>query len=180
MALIDHIDSTYFILDVNIPDSDYSDLDVYMGKYMPEILRKLLGYELAAYVLLYDPVTSPTRIKEFVEGVEYEIDDFTVRWNGLINDDLISLVAYYVYYWYTRNKAQNLQATGMMALQSENALPASPTIKLVNAWSRMIELYGYSGQDSYFGSAYNFLLEHDDDYPEWIFTHLETVNTWGI
>lgn len=172
------IDKTYFVKDINIPDSDYSDLTNYITRYEKEILIKLLGYELATLVLAYNVSTSPQRIKDIVEGKEYTIGEYTVKWNGLKNTDLVSLIAYYVFYWWARNNATFTGTTGEMYSKGENALNAELSQRISNAWLRMEDLA--QSTEYPYHSLYMFLSENESDYPEWVFTPIGNVNGFDL
>jgi len=175
------ITTDYFRLDINVPDDTYSTLSDYITRYEPEILRRLLGETLYQLVAAYDAESSDQRIIDLVAGKDYTVGDYTVSWKGLINTtDYISLIAYYVYYWYVRDKISNLATTGFISSSHENAQNSAPNIKLAEVWGKMRELYGYYGQDSLLPSCYNFLAEHESDYPEWDFTEIGTINFLGI
>lgn len=177
MALID---KTYFVFDINIPDSDYNNLDAYITRYEKEIVYKLFGYELGELVLAYN-ASSEQRIKDIVEGKEYTLSDGTkIKWNGLANDDKISLIAYYVYYWYQKNNSTTLQGIGNVKLKGENSDNARAGIKISTAWSRLKMLYGDYCQSEYIPSAYNFLINFEDIYPEWEFEELGDVNNFDL
>jgi len=170
------IDSTYFVKDINLPTgSAYTDIDSYITRYEKEILIKLLGYELWKLVDAYDPTTSDQRIKDLVEGKEWTYNDTLIKWNGFKNDDKVSLIAYYVYYWYVRNRNVNFQTTGTQKAKNENSVMASPVLSLTQAWTRLENLYQYDPESAYF-----FLNENSDDYPEWDFTLLKSVNGFDL
>jgi len=103
MALID---STYFINDINLNIGVYSDLTQYIDRFEKEVLIGLLGYTLysemmAAYALL--PGTPlPTKWDRLINGYTYGYNGVTIRWNGLINSDKVSFIAYYVYCQYLK------------------------------------------------------------------------------
>ena len=44
------IDKKYFNYDINLPDSEFSDVGNYITRYEKEILTRLLGYELYSEV----------------------------------------------------------------------------------------------------------------------------------
>ena len=175
------IDTTYFILDINLPVGTYSDLTEYITRFEPEVLTKLLGYE--AYTLM---AANPTkqRWKDLIEGKEYTVDwdgrDQRIKWNGLKNSAKISLISDYVYYWYMRSKATLTGNVGEVKPKQENSFNAEAVAKVMNAWTRMRELYGYSGQTSIQPSAYNFLLENEDTYPEWVFSEIGRINSHDL
>ena len=173
-------DATYYILDANIPTSDYNDLTLYIARYEKEVLKKLLGYELWKLVDAYNATTSPQRIKDIVEGKEYTVDGVLMNWNGLINNDKISLLSYYVLYNFMRETSTSLQTTGVTRSIDENANVLGVAQKMVDAWGKMRELYGYYGQDTYAASALNFLLNYESDYLEWDFTDIGNVNMFDL
>jgi hypothetical protein len=174
------IDKTYFVQEINIPDSTYSDLTAYITKYEKEVLLRLLGYDIWKLVNAYSVSTSPQRIKDLVEGKEYTVGDYTVKWDGLSNTNKVSLIAYYVYYFYVRNKSVILQTTGAMQSTGENVKNASPVMSVTEAWNRLEELYGYPGQYALEPSAYNFLMTYQSTYPEWVFEEIGNVNSFDL
>jgi len=164
-------DKTYYVLDINIPDSQYNDLQAVIDRYEKPILVQLLGYELYKEVTAYS-VTSEQRIKDIVEGKEYtDSSGNLTKWEGLTNARKESLIAYYVYYYYLKNHASSLQTTGVMAAKNENAVQVTGAIKAAAAWTRLNELYY---------EAYSFLSQHESEYPEWDFTALGNVNTFDL
>lgn len=176
------IDKTYFDdLDINIPDNEAETLTASIVKYEPEILRMALGSTLYELMIAI-PTDSP--YKEIMDGEDYDIVSgdvtYTVKWNGLKNSDKISLIAYYVYYWWMRNHASLTVYSGEIKPGYENAAQASMAMKVSGAWLRLKELYGYPGQDIYQPSLYNFLTEHESDYPTWLFTALGSVNAFDL
>lgn len=180
MALIT---TDYFVLDINVPNvsGTYANISDYIDRYEPEILRRLLGETLYQDVAAYDAETSSQAIIDLVAGKDYTVGDYTVSWKGLINTtDYISLIAYYVYYWYVRDQVSRLATTGFVSSKSENASNAAPNIKLAEVWHKMRELYGYPGQGYLLPSAYNFLSEHESDYPTWDYTDCGRINFLGI
>jgi len=170
------IDKTYFVKDINIPGSDYSDLDNYIARYEKEILVKLLGYELYLLVAAYDG--TPGVITDLVEGKDYTVNGKVVRWNGLANTDLVSLISYYVFYQWMKNKVSTVSTTGNIKQKGENADNAPAIQKMTAAWSAMLRLY--QSTEYPYESAYTFLSENESDYPEWEFTKLGTVNVFDL
>jgi hypothetical protein len=175
------IDKTYFTLDANIPNSKWEVVTASITKYEPEILKKALGstlYEL----MTADPTSSP--YKEIVEGkdytVEYNGETHTVKWAGLKNSAKISLIAYYVYYWWVRNHVTLTMYTGEMQPMQESSQEASTAMKVSNAWMRLKELYGSAANNDLEPTLYNFLSEHESSYPTWIFEELGSVNAWDL
>ena len=182
------INKTYFTAanGINIDyDSDAGvQLQLYIDKYEPVILKQLFGHEL--YLLIQDELNNSTgtqRIVDIVEGKAYTVDfngrDQAIRWEGLENS-AYPLIGYYVYYCYQRDRATITGRPGEFKPMLENSSQASMADKIQAAWFELKKLYGYYGQSILKGSAYNFMAENEDDYPEWIFEPLGSVNSFDL
>lgn len=109
---------------------------------------------------------------------------------GLKNSLKISLIANYVYYNYRANTDTKFSGIGETKNKAENPSVVSPRRKMVDAWNKMVEMYGEldylpTSNLSYihfndYPSAYNFLLSNLADYPDWKFTQIEPINIWGF
>lgn len=176
------IDKTYFNYDVSIKDGAFNDVDNWVERYEKEILTQLLGYEL--YKLVANSTDTSGRLFDLINGAEYTVTfngrDQLVKWNGLVNDDKVSLIAYYVYYQYWTHRTTLPAMTGRITPNLANSEQATMAINVSAAWSRLRELYGYAGQDALAPSCYNFLLANEDDYPELVFTSLGSVNAFDL
>ncbi|MCK5017842.1 MAG: hypothetical protein KAS32_12335 [Candidatus Peribacteraceae bacterium] len=168
------LDKTYFKNTISLPKSDYDNIESFMTQFEKEVLTYLLGYELYT-LMIAGKAEAP--YKNLVEGVEYSIEHSgqtrKVKWNGLKNSDLISLIAYYTYIEYIRDGVTSTQQNGEVLSVQENSKGANIFAKIMSAQTRFEELYGYEYQDELIPSAYNFLTEHEDLYPTWIFTSLK-------
>ena len=133
------IDKTYFNFEINIPDTgDYSELTNYITRFEPEILKAIFGYELAKQVIGYVALTTTDPIKSLVEGAAYEDQDGNLqKWGGLINVQKVSLIAYYVYYWYRKCTVTNTTSSGEKRSANENSIDAEYGNKIMVAWDRM-------------------------------------------
>ena len=183
------IDSTYFFGEISLPggslEGDLADIDDYIEVYEKEALLDLLGY-----TLYKDFIANPTdtRWTRFSAGYEYSIDfmgeTHLVKWNGLVNDEAVSLLAYYIYYKYVEFHVTHTSGFGELLQKAENASKISVTQKRVNAWNRFIELRGDPGQEEINPTCYNFLNKFEDDptngYDKWLFRVLRRTNTFGI
>jgi len=203
------IDSTYFVGEINIPNAATDTLTAAgltqaIGQYEKEILISLLGYKL--YSLLIADCTNNIPASQIyldlVNGVEfdhvYRGDTITLKWEGLKNTQLQSLIAYYVFYKYVERDITRLYPAGVGVSSEGNGwTKVSAVNKLINAWERMRELYGkipfqykeYYGHNSDIvlnntfncdPSAYNFLYANKNNYPDWIFTPQWNINAFGI
>lgn len=194
------IDSTYFkgeILLTNKTDLS-ADISEAIERYEKEILISLLGYKLYKQM-----ITTPTDepYKSLIEGAEFELtfDGITqlLKWEGLKNTQKESLIAYYVYYKYQERTFVRPSAINAIKPKAEAAEIVSPLPKMVNAWNRMIELYGETPNRWFYGgvtimqpdggyindnlpSAYNYLSVKIADFPDWIFTPLRPINPFMI
>ena len=172
--------SAYYVQDINIPTGSYDTLDAAITRYEPEILRLLLGYDLAALVIAYNVSTSPQIIKDIVEGKSYTEGSYTIHWNGLLNTELVSILSYYVYINYIRDNAVTFQSVGAVASKSEGGVTVTSGVLMQKAGYRLRELAGYEGQDPYYPSLYNFMAKHITSYPTWLWNEFKPFNTFGI
>jgi len=190
------IDHTYFIGEISLPaqvlTGSLADIDPYIVKYEREALIEILGYtlykQLKAEIDSGPPAVYTTKWDRLVNGHEYEIDYLgdaqLVKWNGLINSDKVSLIAYYIYYQYVKFHVSHTSGFGELFQAGENAARVSPSEKMVNAWNRFIDLRGKPSDYEINPTCYNFLNEFEDDatngYDKLLFTVLKHTNTFGI
>lgn len=200
------IDSTYFTGEIAVPGaSSETGLTQAITQYEKEILIKLLGYKLYSLLIADLSNGAPVTQKyiDLVNGKEFTLTyngaDYTVKWEGLANTALQSLIAYYVFYKYVERNITSFYGTGVsQANVQEGWSRVNPEMKMIHAWERMRELYGkippeyklnydrpLLGTDlsvvhELSGSAYNFLLMNKTDYPDWVFTPLWNMNQFGI
>jgi hypothetical protein len=144
------IDRTYFIGELNIPNTEKatvaSQVDYFIEKYEREFLQKALGYSLYKSFtdgLLQDPVLP--KWTQLLEGVEYTSLNGRVNyWNGLVSQPLSvinkkSPIAGYVYYWFMRNNFTQTAAMGEVKGTAENAINVSPGMKMEKAWNDVVK-----------------------------------------
>lgn len=188
------IDNTYFFGEISLPESvidgDFATIDDYIERYEKQALIDLLGYTL--YKDLKAEIDAEagysTRWDRLVNGHEYEVsyngDTHLVKWEGLVNDEKRSLLAYYIYFYFVRYNITHTTGFGEMMQQSENAQRISPSQKMVNAWNEYIRLRGLVGEPEIDPTAYNFLDNFEDDstngYDKWLFKVEGRMNTFGI
>ena len=134
------IDNTYFNYEINLPASNYSDIQGFIDRLEPEILQKALGYPLAKLVGSYVALTATDPIKSLVEGDEFtDLSGKVRKWNGLINTGKKSLIAYYVYYYYRRDKVTYTTPMGEKKGTAENSADAEIGNKIMRAWNLMTD-----------------------------------------
>lgn len=183
------ITSDYFIREINLPGNvltgDYADITPYITQYERLVLIELLGYplykELKAEI---DAASYSTKWDRLVNGHEYTVDyqgvETTVKWNGLVNTELRSLLAYFIFYYYLKFHATFTSSRGSLLMNSENAEAFSPAQAMINAWKFGKDLYGKVNDDLVKPTAYNFLYNFKDDYDGWIFSAAGSVNTFSL
>ena len=167
----------------------------YINVYEPEILTKLLGNTLYQNMITNYVSGTPSIWVDLVEGKDYTVTinavDYTVKWNGLINTEKISLIAYYVYFNYIQQNYQ--QATGLGIIQSntENGTIVSPNQKLVWANNECAKLAGsypykligepiYTPIETLEASLFYFIANNITDYPNWVYEPFKKINILGI
>jgi hypothetical protein len=153
------IDQTYFINDISLPVGEYSNVQDMIDRYEFDLLVSLFGYELAKNIIAYDPLTTTDQaIKDIVEGKEFSIDGRLIKWRGLVNDTLRSIIAYHVYYWWMRDNTSVTMSTGEIKPTVENGLMADLSQKIVNSSYRFFDE---------FEVLYLFMETNKIDYPTW-------------
>lgn len=212
MALVD---DSYFINEISLPNLDKKPNTVIslIEKYEKEILISLLGYELYREFtegLTQDPVDQ--KWIDLRDGKEFDFDfdgrTITTKWEGLVNVEKESLIAYFSYYKMRERNKTTTTSVNEVRGKLENSETVNEARKMINAWKNLIKLYGsvcysidgfnISGLSTYqnrfyfdkyqrtydtyndWPSAFNFLNARRDDYPNWIFSPLPELNDFGL
>lgn len=152
------IDNTYFVGETKLPQTSnpfqLPDVDRSISIYEPEILKKLLGYQLyTALQTAWDaskatptPTPLPDRFDKLINGAEFsfEFNGFTVtqKWGGLANTEKISLISYYVHYKFLNINEGRITNTGQSKTKKENAETISVRPMLIHSWNQMVYNYG--------------------------------------
>jgi len=174
------IDNSYFTGEINLPGElltgQFATIDSYIAKYEKDFLIKLLGYDVYK-----DLLANPLDYSGLIDGAEYVVNfngEKTVKWIGLVNDEKISPIAYYVYYHFMRDLATATASIGQTVPTAENATVVSMSHKLTFAWNAMMDLYGGFTDPPIRPTAYRYLREIKPD--KWLFTHMERQNLWSL
>lgn len=200
------INEDYFVRDISIPTGtpdEVARLDSEIEKYEKEVLLKVLGYDLY-YEFINNPIEQ--RFLDIRNGKEFVFDlcgkTIKRKYVGLTNSQKESLIAYYVYFYITRDRVSFTSSTGEINPDNENSNQISPYGKMVSAWNNYVEMAGdltcTRYNDPYFldyfykleissymhvndhPSLYNFLLANKEVYPEWEFDPCEKISIFGI
>lgn len=79
--------------------------------------------------------------KNFVDGVVYD----GKKWNGLrytIGTKKVSLIAYYVFFYYLGQDFRVYSNTGMQVPEAENSTRQYPNVAQVKAWNEFVRMVG--------------------------------------
>lgn len=166
------------------------------------LLLDILGYEqLQELMAQFDEdgewVEDP--IQKWVDLVD-GVDD----WKGLrytIGTKKISLIAYYVFFYYLGTDFQTYSTTGMQIPRAENSLYNNPSVKQTTVWNKFIEMYigdkrfglprvenNWNGDFLNFSgkvigneiSLYDYLMKNRDLYDTKFFTIKRRINYMGL
>jgi|TARA_R110000868_G_scaffold159835_2_gene389046 hypothetical protein len=166
------------------------------------LLLDILGYEqLQELMAQFDEdgewVEDP--IQKWVDLVD-GVDD----WKGLrysIGTKKISLIAYYVFFYYLGTDFQTYSTTGMQIPRAENSLYNNPSIKQTTVWNKFIKMYigdkryglpllenNWNGYFLNFSgkvignevSLYDYLMKNRDLYDTSYFTVKTHINYMGL
>lgn len=120
------IDASVFVGEISIAgtDSDVTsaNLDAFIAKYEPKVLRMLLG---------------PVLYGELVAGLADE--PILEKWSDL-KSTVTPIIANYVYYWYIRDQVTQTTGVGNVKPSTENGNISGDGLKQVRAWNEMAEL----------------------------------------
>jgi len=166
------------------------------------LLLDILGYEqlqelMAQFEENGDWVEDPNpKWVDLVDGV----DD----WKGLrytIGTKKISLIAYYVFFYYLGTDFQTYSTTGMQIPRAENSLYNNPSVKQTTVWNKFIRMYigdvryglpvlenNWNGDFLNFSgkvignevSLYDYLMKNRDLYDTTYFTVKSHINYMGL
>jgi len=166
------------------------------------LLLDILGYEqlqelMAQFEENGDWVEDP--IQKWVDLVD-GVDD----WKGLrytIGTKKISLIAYYVFFYYLGTDFQTYSTTGMQIPRAENSLYNNPSVKQTTVWNKFIRMYigdvryglpvlenNWNGDFLNFSgkvignevSLYDYLMKNRDLYDTTYFTVKSHINYMGL
>ena len=181
------IDNTYFFDLIYLPlGPDVTEnLNRLITRYQKDILLKALGRDLYdAFEAGLQESTIEQKWLDLRDGKTYQVDGVNVRWNGLKNNDLESLIAYYVFFNWSRNNVTRQTGNGRVISDKENSTNASSLDSQVYAYNKMFVLYGSFYHSQYAESLYNFIYQmnllDENTYPNWIFTEIEPINSFGL
>lgn len=134
------IDESYFIGEITVAqrsqESVLEDLNFKIDKYERDFLHRFFGVKMT---------------KDFLQGIEDEdpkwlkllngdyFDDGNRYWMGFANDEKQSIIANYVYWFYTRDLFMQETGSGSAIPQNENSTHANPTYKQIRAWNEMVD-----------------------------------------
>jgi len=108
------IDKSYFINSINLPSDNLENIQSWIDKFEKEILIKSLGYELYTEFATNIQLTTPDSIwLDLRDGKEFEINSVKYKWNGLVNNDKISMLSYYIYSQYLNDLIQQVGTAGV-------------------------------------------------------------------
>ncbi len=177
------IDETYFVSDISLPgqvlEGTYANITNYISKYERKALINLLGYDLYKELKAEIDAGEYTDWGGLVNGAEFTTDDgYTVKWEGLINDNKESLIAYFVYVHYMRDNVTHTSQSGEVRQAVENATRLAGAQKVAYAYNRYSELVGGPDNSWLAPSAYNYLYSLDLE--DWVFTRPQNINQFGI
>lgn len=179
-------------IQVNSVDDDLS-LKIQIQKYEQQCLRLLLGD--TTYEAFMDEVeldsdgyyklksTAPEKWGWLVNGKLYD----NRKWSGLVKkvaviqdkDILETLMAPYIfYYWSLNTRTLNL-GTGEGRLDSKSSTQESSKNKRIDAWNEFVQWasFGYSCTNV---SLNSFLCSHPDDFPEANLVTLNPLNYYDL
>ena len=135
------INDTYFTGKIVLPVSDIqNELNGYILRLEPEILTKVLGYDLKkAFLdgLEDDPILQ--KWTDLLEGKEYQVNGIYYNWRGFTNDLKESIISNYVFCYYLQHGSKFNSQFGLRQVNTENSQPADIRFKYTMIYNEMID-----------------------------------------
>lgn len=191
------IDETYFKGNIAIPNIE-KDLDSflssYVDRYEKEILIFLLGYNMYTDLMeAMEEATLPNKWDAILNGATFNVTIngklINCEWIGLKNDSKISLIAYYVFFHYLRDNANQFTGLSVIKSDAENADVIDPNNKLVWAWNQARNLAGCYDHELKYATSFiynrdentlfSYLANNISDYQKWHYKPMLLMNTLG-
>ena len=186
----------------SVSPSATKQLDEEIGSIEQSLLLDILGYEqLQELNAQFEPngdwVLDP--MQKWVDLVDGKDD-----WKGLrysIGTKKISLIAYYVFFYYLGMDFQIYSTTGMQIPMTENSKTNEPSVKQVTVWNKFVRMYvgngmydngdvssNWNGQYISFGDTrsgnevtlYKYLTNNRELYDTTFFTNKTPLNYYGL
>lgn len=134
------IDNTYFVRELSLPtDQIAAELTSYIDRFEPEILTKILGYDLKKAFVDALAGTPDQKWIDLRDGKEYQQDSVYRKWRGFKNTTKESLIANYVFYQYTIYGSEFNSTFGLKQVNSENSTFADYRRKQARVYNQMVD-----------------------------------------
>jgi len=167
-----------------------------------ELILDILGFSQATE--LYNQFEQDGSWKTTALQKWIDLVDGKDEWRGLrysVGGKKISLIAYYIFFYYLANDYHTYSTTGMQIAKSENAYLQCPSIKQVSVWNKFIKMYigniminkvhfaeNWNGTSMSFNginltnevSLYDFLTKNKDVYDISFFKGKTVINYFGL
>jgi hypothetical protein len=166
------IDYTRFTVDKNLSSTEIQALITsFIVKFEPEILKKILGYDLKkAFINGLNEVTPAAKWTNLRDGVDYVVNGVYSEYQGVKD-----IIAYYVFYMISKEHWHISTSIGIKALKSENSISIDPAQKQCYVYNRMVDLI--SGLNDYV--LYQNSVDNTN-YPNYYPEAIGKINYFGI
>lgn len=184
--------------------SKADELTVFIDEKEKDLLLSFLGYEQTSELLdqfTEEGAWKPTALQKWKDLVDGKED-----WKGLRYEsggNKVSLIAYYVYFYFLGYDASTYSTTGVQQAQASNANTLTPSGKQVTAWSKFLRMYGWlqagynnpmffrnwnglgmtwlgMNQDKNEVTLIEYLQKYPESYNSGFITYYSPVNTFGL
>lgn len=128
--------SNFSSTELKLPIDNINDIQDYINKHEPKILKRVLGYNL--YKDFISGLAEVTPLQKWIDlrdGEEYTDSNNNLQYY----DGIENLIANYVYGKIIENIQQYATDSGIVDANLDNALKADPNWKIVSTWNVMID-----------------------------------------
>lgn len=166
------IDTSYFVGNISLPvDQLTGQLNNYILRFEPEILTKILGYDLKKQFVEALAGTPDQKWIDLRDGKDYQIDGIYYNWRGFLNTKKESIIANYVWFEFVTSENTYVSGAGIKQIVTENSQFANP---------RVIQLYNYNKMIDWIDEMKKFIEKNISDYTNYNPEFLLKINQFNF
>jgi len=182
--MINLINEDDFLYPMVVAPNDNARLDGIISAYQPIILKKILGE--IEYINFENDFTKVAPIIlqtqkwiDFLNGTTYNLISPNGQ-NLIINYlGIKQILVNFIYFYYQKDIQSIASYSGEVRLTPENSTLTFADDRMASIWKNGIEKVGNNknfNKEKYKPTAYNFLYNNKNDFPDWKFTNFKQLS----
>lgn len=184
--------------------NNVAQLTAFIAEKEYDLLLSVLGYEQVTELYAQFDVNGDWIVDALQKWVD--LVDGVGNWRGLRYEQggrKISLIAYYVYFYFLADDASRYTTTGVVKADAANSTSVSPSDRQVQAWGKFLRMYGWyntsfsqpafftnwnglgmtwrgQNQDVNVVTLVDFLQDNSDVYNTSFITNYQPINSFNL